>query len=1118
MVSGIKSDRPDSMSTSVLTVFFPCDTLAAHPSTAIPNLLLMGELTLIYGPAHPAKASPAYERCLAHLNDGDGESFLWLCPTRFQAQLMRRQLVRASSADLLTGHLALDLNSFTDILYSLCPGQRPALPLSAQRLLVEDALAASADNAPYYSRRPERLSRELTQLFRRLEETGTQPSDLGGTTQRSAELQALYAAYLERLAADWSGSRARFAAVDAHLDHATLTQRFPSLSLLVFCGFVEVPAPFLPVLDKLLALVPESIALLDYDPEGPSFFGRTRTLYEFLHTRAVRVERSTAGQHPAAAFAGRLFTHSRDSLDAPVERVACPDRVGEVAAIARRIRQLHQEHGVDLAQIRIGFRNLDTYTELVAEVLPRHGLPFYLARGRPLATAPAINTVFALIDAVLERYSRAALFRLLSLPLVRLRYSFSDQTRTLAAEEFAAWTRNVPPSTGRGAWLAAIESNFAYLESELSREGEPFSEDIDDFPARREDMRAELEALQPLRSSLTALFDLLQPLESRQDLPSFRQHLLHALSALGVEDALAEGTAEDGQALARFLDLLDELCIPAAALQPRTLSQFADLLRDAISQAHVPTATRTGLQVTDLAAAGSTPCDYLFLGGLVQGEFPRLPPTDIFLEETQRRALNLDEDATTEAERLLFYRAICAPRRGLGVFYPQQAGSEMLAPSPFVDELDSLLAPQPEADETGRVHTLAELHLALGRGLCATHEASLPPPSGGASDLAHDALALYNRATRLDGHATALRHLVRGLHIAELRTIPESFSSHEGVLDAEPLVAALRSRLGTGHSFSATQLELYGRCPFRFFAQELLSLQPLRDPEEDDSALKRGNLVHRILYHFYAAHGEAAEREENLATNIAELRHRGRQIAEEMGLVGFFWERELERLLGSDDEEREGVLSRFLRLQAAASNPAMPTHFELSFGSYPGMGERDPQSTTTPYAIGDPETGAEVRISGKIDRIDRTADGRFVVFDYKTGRMPSVADMDTGLNLQLPLYLLAAESLFGEIGLREGAGAAYLMLRDLEDCGRKGLFADAAHRNAAYVASGRYGMYDHEEYRQRLDAVRGFVLSYARSMRRGVFHVTAHDPAKICPHCPYQQSCRLDPQRMRALS
>ena len=1067
----------------------------------------MGELTLIYGPAHPDKASPAYERCLASLDAGNGESFLWLFPTHFQAQLMRRQLIRANRTDLLTGHLALDLTSFTDILYGLCPGQRPPLPLSAHRLLVEDALAASAASAPYYSRRPERLSRGLTQLFRRLEETGTQPSDLGETTQRSAELQALYAAYLERLADGWSGSRERFAAVDVHLDRSTLAQRFPGLRLLVLCGFVDVPAPFLPVLEKLLSLVPASLALLDYDPEGPGFFARTRPLYEFLRARAVRAKRSAAGQYPASAFADRLFTHSHDHLDTPVERVSCPDRVGEVAAIARRIRQLYQEQGVDLAQIRISFRNLDTYADLVAEVLPRHGLPFYLARGRPLATAPAMNTVFALIDAVLERYSRPALFRLLSSPLVRLRYEFEGQTNALAAEDFATWTRNVPPSTGRSTWLSAIDDNFSYLESELSRKGQPVSEDIDDLQSWREDLRAEWEALQPLRSSLTALFDLLQPLESRQDLPSFRHHLLHALDALGVEEALAQGTAADGRALARFLELLDELCAPAAALQPRTLSQFADLLRDAMSHAHVPAATRAGIQVTDLATAGSAPCDYLFLGGLVQGEFPRLPPADIFLEESQRRALNLDEDANTEAERLLFYRAICSPRRGLGLFHPQQSNSETLAPSPFVDELDSLLAARPEMDESnGTPGTLAELHRALGQGLCAPR----------ASDSTRDALALYSQAAQLNGHTIALRHLVRGLHISERRTIPGSLGSHEGVLDEEALLDALSTRLGPSHSFSATQLELYGHCPFRFFAQELLNLQPLRNPEEDNSAIKRGNLVHRILYRFYTAHGEAAERAENLATNIAELRHLGREIAEEMGLVGFFWDRELERLLGSDDDgDREGVLPHFLRLQAAAANPAMPTHFELSFGSYPGMGEGDRQSTTTLYAIGDPESGDEVRIAGKIDRIDRTADGRFVVFDYKTGRMPPVADIDTGLNLQLPLYLLATESLFGDIELREGAGAAYLMLRDLEDCGRSGLFADATHRNEAYVASGRYGIYDHEAYRQRLDAVRGFVLSYTRAMRRGVFHVTTHDPDKICPHCPYQQSCRLDPQRMR---
>ena len=56
--------------------------------------------------------------------------------------------------------------------------------------------------------------------------------------------------------------------------------------------------------------------------------------------------------------------------------------------MARRIRQLHQEQGAELAQIRIGFRNLDTYADLVAEVLPRPR-PAFLPRAR---TAPCHGT------------------------------------------------------------------------------------------------------------------------------------------------------------------------------------------------------------------------------------------------------------------------------------------------------------------------------------------------------------------------------------------------------------------------------------------------------------------------------------------------------------------------------------------------------------------------------------------------------------------------------------------------------------------------------------------------------------------------------------------------------
>jgi RecB family exonuclease len=60
------------------------------------------------------------------------------------------------------------------------------------------------------------------------------------------------------------------------------------------------------------------------------------------------------------------------------------------------------------------------------------------------------------------------------------------------------------------------------------------------------------------------------------------------------------------------------------------------------------------------------------------------------------------------------------------------------------------------------------------------------------------------------------------------------------------------------------------------------------------------------------------------------------------------------------------------------------------------------------------DTGRTLRVSGKIDRIDRRADGGLVIRDYKTGRAPW---RDTGMfrggkQLQIPFYILAAAKLF----------------------------------------------------------------------------------------------------------
>ena len=61
-----------------------------------------------------------------------------------------------------------------------------------------------------------------------------------------------------------------------------------------------------------------------------------------------------------------------------------------------------------------------------------------------------------------------------------------------------------------------------------------------------------------------------------------------------------------------------------------------------------------------------------------------------------------------------------------------------------------------------------------------------------------------------------------------------------------------------------------------------------------------------------------------------------------------------------------------------------------------------------------PCTGPEFILSGRADRIERRADGRLAILDYKTGAVPSTGAVDQGLAPQLPLEAaMAATGVFG---------------------------------------------------------------------------------------------------------
>ncbi|KUG21402.1 atp-dependent nuclease, subunit b [hydrocarbon metagenome] len=175
-------------------------------------------------------------------------------------------------------------------------------------------------------------------------------------------------------------------------------------------------------------------------------------------------------------------------------------------------------------------------------------------------------------------------------------------------------------------------------------------------------------------------------------------------------------------------------------------------------------------------------------------------------------------------------------------------------------------------------------------------------------------------------------------------------------------------------------------------------------------------------------------------------------------------------------------------------------------------GAVDPASTPEPLAIPLDEDGSEtILLRGRIDRVDVSPDGAFMVTDYKTGSVQTrLKDIMEGKALQLPLYLRAVELL---TGLQGAAGAYYTVRRGDIRC--RPIFWDQGRRDhfAPFRVAKSSGV---EDIGALIDASLARAKAYLDDIRRGRF--PPRRDAGPCPsYCGYRTVCRFDPLRLAAL-
>jgi len=223
-------------------------------------------------------------------------------------------------------------------------------------------------------------------------------------------------------------------------------------------------------------------------------------------------------------------------------------------------------------------------------------------------------------------------------------------------------------------------------------------------------------------------------------------------------------------------------------------------------------------------------------------------------------------------------------------------------------------------------------------------------------------------------------------------------------------------------TFSATALDTYLSCPFRFYAKYVLGLDAPDTIDRDEiDPLLVGNLVHDILREFYLPW---LDREIQFEADCEKaLVKRSDMALEGIFGPGVKWS-------GSVRLFREVLLyrlSNFLRLERKHAQGHMlmglevPCKMDLNLGG-----------------------GRKVRVKGVLDRIEKDRKGTVWVIDYKTGSIIQLprATVASGVSgretikqeiasFQLPMYLLLCDRHYGLGSGWSGMNAALYGLRGL---------------------------------------------------------------------------------------
>ena len=1020
---------------------------------------------------------------------------LIIVPTKRKIRYLTRELISLSPGKAVTGLKIETIGSFAEKLLTEIEGRVNLISEEAAVLLLNHSF--NRVNLKYFSQyknhTPFGTLERVKNVISEYKRHGITPARLkneaenlsGSEKLKSLDIAEVFNDYqntlIENNFKETGDIYLSLNSKEKKLFNETFNFIYPDAQFILVNGFDEFTAPEVEIINSASEINGVDLFVaFDYYKYNPAVFSHLNSCHDRLVAKGF-MEVKDISPATQSKFLNivrenlsiktfeKKETYFRDSII----QIDASSKEVEIELIAKEIKRLLLNDKVEPEKICIVFNLIGNYSAIIRDRFNVYGIPFNLTDRFSLSTSPPVKALLGLLEILENDFFFKNIFRAFGGGFMgKMGIDISNLLKTSVKLKIVSGYEN---------WLNRLKAAI----TELSSPDEQTNSNEDKIQSYKTAI-ADLEKINSHTKSFAA----------KLTAGEFQDNILSLIYKLdfpvNLLKAPSEVVANDAIAFNSFIKVIDEITnlikLEYGSQEKFPLHFFLNQLRTtaAFTRYNIPEKPGYGVQITTLNEIRGLSFDYLFIGGLNDGDLPTRFTPEIFFSGSFAR----EEFRHQVEQRYLFYQALCTWKKKLYLSYPQTDGKRDLVQSSFLQDFNSLFDTKriTKDDFNNEIYSKEELLELLGR-LTSEQRKEFELPEGVNIDI--------------DGISRAIE--------IDKKRIEEPFGESEfSGFVSKNISDELKNKLSqiSEGEFSATQLENYAKCPYKYFVENVLRLETIAEPVEELEAFEYGSLIHSILYEFYTklkekgivlsnCSNEEFKSAEILLFKIAERKFDELNLNPEYS----FYERE--KLLGINEERMQSLLYKFLEEERKNESGYVPEFFELSFGKV-----KHEEKFSQKFKEG--VTAGKVKLRGKIDRIDiNEAEKTLKVIDYKLGgTKPTAEELTTGISLQLPLYLFAAKELIRtELGSEyKPAGAEIFSLKFNEnDFGRK----------SVSLKGRRSKMQSTEEEIQAAEEMIKICLEmvskFTEEIAQGKFHLSTlkNRETKVCRFCDFKRICRI---------